>query len=259
MWTWFRQKRWEPRQFSRQFLSQRRRAWAGSRLGRGGRVPCIHCRHGYSQNNALRVRRSHHSTSAETRKIRVKMSDFCHTIKLSPYLGLKCVVLLWEVLLPVVLGVAPLVSPLECLVCGNINVLEILVRAVGALAGDGQGALGTLGWPGLSGQHCVGISLKLNFILMSLYKKKYYLPFHTEPRPCAWHPIWSLPGGQSWRRCRRDQHGHGPWGRGTRAQVRIEEEGRIRESLSLLFWGGFEDWPRQSLGLNTGKPPSDRN
>ena len=55
----------EPRQSSRQYLSQRKWAWAESKLGRGERVPCIHCRHGCNQNNALRVRRIHHSTSAE--------------------------------------------------------------------------------------------------------------------------------------------------------------------------------------------------
>ena len=43
------------------------------------------------------------------------------------------------------LGVAPLVSPLECLVRGDIDVLEVLVRAVGTLTGNGQGALRTLG------------------------------------------------------------------------------------------------------------------
>ena len=43
------------------------------------------------------------------------------------------------------LGVAPLVSPLEGLVCGEIDVLEVLVRAIGTLTGDGLGALRALG------------------------------------------------------------------------------------------------------------------
>ena len=46
------------------------------------------------------------------------------------YLGFECVILLAEVLLPVMLGVAPLVSPLECLVGGHVYVLEVVVRTV---------------------------------------------------------------------------------------------------------------------------------
>ena len=46
------------------------------------------------------------------------------------YLGFECVILLAEVLLPVMLGVAPLVAPLECFVCGHVYVLEVVVRTV---------------------------------------------------------------------------------------------------------------------------------
>merc|ERR1719278_773432 len=42
-------------------------------------------------------------------------------------LGLECVVLLAEVLLPVVVGVAPPVSPLEAVRGRNINVLEVVI------------------------------------------------------------------------------------------------------------------------------------
>ena len=46
------------------------------------------------------------------------------------YLGFECVILLAEVLLPVMFGVAPLVAPLECLVGGHVYVLEVVVRTV---------------------------------------------------------------------------------------------------------------------------------
>ena len=46
------------------------------------------------------------------------------------YLGFEGMVLLAEVLLPVMLGVAPLVAPLECLVSGHVYVLEVVVRTV---------------------------------------------------------------------------------------------------------------------------------
>ena len=56
-------------------------------------------------------------------------------------LGLECVVLLTEVLLPVVMGVAPPVPPLKSLVCGHVDVLEVVVSGVAAVrarSGDGQ-------------------------------------------------------------------------------------------------------------------------
>ena len=63
------------------------------------------------------------------------------------HLCLECVVLLAEVLLPVVLGVAPPVAPLEGLVGRHVDVLEVVVAGVAAVragAGDGKG-------PGASG------------------------------------------------------------------------------------------------------------
>ena len=48
-------------------------------------------------------------------------------------LGLEGVVLLAEVLLPVVMGVAPPVSPLKGLVCRHVDVLEVVVSGVAAI------------------------------------------------------------------------------------------------------------------------------
>merc|ERR1712051_49661 len=56
-------------------------------------------------------------------------------------LSFECVILLAEILLPVVVGVAASVAPLECLVGGNVDVLEMAITSsVGAiLAGTGNG------------------------------------------------------------------------------------------------------------------------
>ena len=57
------------------------------------------------------------------------------------HLGLEGVVLLAEVLLPVVMGVAPPVPPLKSLVRGHVDVLEVVVSGVAAVrawSGDGQ-------------------------------------------------------------------------------------------------------------------------
>ena len=67
---------------------------------------------------------------------------------MTAHLGFEGMVLLREVLLPVVVGVAPPVSPLESLVCGDVDVLEVVVRAVAALSRYGQGPLCQL-WPGV--------------------------------------------------------------------------------------------------------------
>ena len=60
---------------------------------------------------------------------------------MTAHLGFEGVVLLREVLLPVVVGVAPPVSPLEDLVGGDVNVLEVVLGAVAALPGYGQRSL----------------------------------------------------------------------------------------------------------------------
>merc|ERR1719330_1955676 len=61
-------------------------------------------------------------------------------------LGLEGVVLLGEVLLPVVVGVAPL----EGVWCGHIDVLEVVVPGVGSVSpglgeGDAPGSSGSRG------------------------------------------------------------------------------------------------------------------
>ena len=60
------------------------------------------------------------------------------------YLSFEGVVLLTEILLPVMVRVSPPVTPLECLMSGNVYVLEIVVRPIAALSGYGQGAGGGL-------------------------------------------------------------------------------------------------------------------
>ena len=65
-------------------------------------------------------------------------------------LGLECVVLLGEVLLPVVVGVAPPVAPLKGVWCGHIDVLEVVVPGVGSVRpglgeGDAPGSSGSWG------------------------------------------------------------------------------------------------------------------
>ena len=59
------------------------------------------------------------------------MQQFFNTFQ--SHLGLEGVVLLAEVLLPVVMGVAPPVPPLKCLVCRHVDVLEVIVTAVAAV------------------------------------------------------------------------------------------------------------------------------
>merc|ERR1719264_1828789 len=49
-------------------------------------------------------------------------------------LGLECVVLLSEVLLPVLVRVTPPVAPLEGVWCGHIDVLEVVVPCVGSVS-----------------------------------------------------------------------------------------------------------------------------
>ena len=73
------------------------------------------------------------------------MQQFFNTFQ--SHLGLEGVVLLAEVLLPVVTGVAPPVSPLKGLVCRHVDVLEVVVTGVAAVrawSGDGQGARGAV-------------------------------------------------------------------------------------------------------------------
>ena len=70
---------------------------------------------------------------------RLNVQQFFNTFQ--SHLGLEGVVLLAEVLLPVVTGVAPPVSPLKGLVRGHVDVLEVVVSGVAAVrawSGDGQ-------------------------------------------------------------------------------------------------------------------------
>ena len=65
-------------------------------------------------------------------------------------------ILLAEFLLPVVVGVAPLVAPLECIVGGDVNVLGVVVPGVctvrpGLWEGDAPGSSGS--WSLRSGKH----------------------------------------------------------------------------------------------------------
>ena len=68
-----------------------------------------------------------------------------------PHLGFEGMVLLGEVLLPVVVGVAPPVSPLEDLVGGDVNVLEVVLGPVAALPGYGERSLTRSLGPGVGG------------------------------------------------------------------------------------------------------------
>ena len=62
-------------------------------------------------------------------------------------LGLECVVLLGEVLLPVMVGVAPPVAPLKGVWCGHIDVLEVVVPGVGSVSpGLGEGDAPGTSW-----------------------------------------------------------------------------------------------------------------
>merc|ERR1719468_678851 len=65
-------------------------------------------------------------------------------------LGLESVILLGEVLLPVVVGVAPPVAPLEGVRGGHVDVLEVVVPGVGAVS-PGLGEGDAPGSPGSSG------------------------------------------------------------------------------------------------------------
>ena len=63
------------------------------------------------------------------------------------YLSFEGVVLLTEILLPVMVRVAPPVSPFKGLVCRHVDVLEVVVSGVAAVrawSGDGQGARGAV-------------------------------------------------------------------------------------------------------------------
>ena len=62
---------------------------------------------------------------------RLNVQQFFNTFQ--SHLGLEGVLLLAEVLLPVVMGVAPPVSPLKGLVCRHVDVLEVVVSGVAAI------------------------------------------------------------------------------------------------------------------------------
>ena len=66
------------------------------------------------------------------------------------YLGFECVILLAEVLLPVVMGVAPPVAPLKGLVRRDVDVLEVVVASIAAIRArswNGEGTSWSL-WTG---------------------------------------------------------------------------------------------------------------
>ena len=64
-------------------------------------------------------------------------------------LGLECLVLLSEVLLPVLVRVAPPVAPIEGVWWGHIDVLEVVVPGVGSGSpGIGEGKSSWDLWPG---------------------------------------------------------------------------------------------------------------
>merc|ERR1719347_1948869 len=68
------------------------------------------------------------------------------TISIVPLqLCLECVVLLTEVLLSVMLGVAPPVAPLVCLVSWHVYVLEVVVSSIGAVGAWSRDRKGTSG------------------------------------------------------------------------------------------------------------------
>ena len=69
------------------------------------------------------------------------MQQFFNTFQ--SHLGLEGVVLLAEVLLSVVMGVAPSVAPLKGLMRWDIDVLEVVVPGIAAISagsGDGEGS-----------------------------------------------------------------------------------------------------------------------
>ena len=73
---------------------------------------------------------------------------------LQSHLGLEGVVLLAEVLLPVVMGVAPPVAPLKGLVGWDVDVLEVVVPSIAAISprtGDREGTRGAWAlWSGVA-------------------------------------------------------------------------------------------------------------
>ena len=79
---------------------------------------------------------------------------FWFSLRFHPHLGLEGVVLLAEVLLPVVVRVAPPVAPLKGLVRWDVDVLEVVSpskAAIGTRAGDGEGTSGARAlWSGVA-------------------------------------------------------------------------------------------------------------
>ena len=79
---------------------------------------------------------------------------FWFPLRFYPHLGLEGVVLLAEVLLPVVVRVAPPVAPLKGLVRWDVDVLEVVSpskAAIGTRAGDGEGTSGARAlWSGVA-------------------------------------------------------------------------------------------------------------
>ena len=68
---------------------------------------------------------------------------FWFSLDFRPHLGLEGVVLLAEVLLSVVMGVAPSVAPFKGLMRWDIDVLEVVVPSIAAIrtrTGDGEGS-----------------------------------------------------------------------------------------------------------------------
>ena len=67
------------------------------------------------------------------------------------YLGFESVILLREILLPVVVRVAPPVAPLEDLVCRDVYVLEVVFWTIAPLSGYWKGSLSWSLGPGETG------------------------------------------------------------------------------------------------------------
>ena len=120
-------------QQSRQVLGERRQA--------RDEAPCSR-HHGCSRSSALRDRRRNRATSAE---IQVGINLISFQLWTFVSLGLECVVLLAEVLLPVVVGVASPVAPLKGLVGGHIDVLEVVVPCVASVRTRSWNGKRTLG------------------------------------------------------------------------------------------------------------------
>ena len=137
---------WGEVRISSWWQVQHRQAWVEHRQEQERGMARVHAwvQHDCSQSSVLHVPRIHHATSAE-------IFGLPHWYIIScSHLGFECVVFLWEILLSVMVWVSSSVSPLECVRCWDIDVLEIVFSTISTISswlGEGNTMSSWTIWP----------------------------------------------------------------------------------------------------------------